>query len=170
MLKGQCIILPKSLHAAVLEHIQYAHQGADKCKLRAKAEVLWCGINHDINEMVKSCAPCQAHQVANTKETLIPDDVPEHAWHTLATDIFHWNGTEYMLIADLSTFPIIRKLTIVSSSTIINHLKGISDEHGIPERLISDNGRQYSSEEFRVFSARYGFDHVTNSPLYSMYS
>ena len=54
----------------------------------------------------------------------------------------------------------------MSSSTIINHLKGIFDEHGIPERLISDNGPQYSSEVFRVFSARYGFDYVKGSPLY----
>ena len=72
-----------------------------------------------------------------------------------------------MLIANLySKIPIIRKLTNMSSSTIINHIKGIFDEHGIPERLISDNGPQYSSEEFRVFCARYGFDHVTSSPLY----
>ena len=153
------LILPKSLHAAAQEQIHYAHQGADKCKLRAKAAVFWCGINHDIDEMVKACA--------NTKETPIPHDVPKHAWHTLATDLFHWNDTEYMLIADLySKFPIIRKLTNMSSSTVINHLKGIFDEHGIPERLISDNGPQYSSEEFRVFSARYGFEQVTSSPLY----
>ena len=72
-----------------------------------------------------------------------------------------------MLIADIyGKFPIIRKLTNMSSSTIINHLKRIFDEHGIPESLISDNGPQYSSEVFRVFSARYGFDHVTSSPLY----
>ena len=76
ILKGQRIILPKSTHAAALEQIHYAHQGAEKCKLLAKAAVCWCGINHDIHEMVKSCAPCQAHQVANTKETLIPHDVP----------------------------------------------------------------------------------------------
>ena len=117
--------------------------------------------------MVKSCAPCQEHQVANTKETMIPHNVSTHAWHTLATDLFHWNSTEYMLIADLySKFTIIRKLTNMSSSTVINHLKGIFDEHGIPERLISDIGSQYSSEDFRVFSVRYGFDHVTSSPLY----
>ena len=76
VLKGQCIILPKSIHAAGLEQIHYAHQCAEKCKLRAKASVFWCGIYRDIYEMVKSCAPCQAHQVANTKETLIPHDVP----------------------------------------------------------------------------------------------
>ena len=28
ILKGQPIVLPKSLHAAALEHIHYAHQGA----------------------------------------------------------------------------------------------------------------------------------------------
>ena len=124
-------------------------------QVRAKAAVFWYGINQDIDEMVKSCAPCQAHQVANTKETLIPHDVPKRAWHTLATDQFHWNGTEYLLIADLySKFPIVRTLRNTSSSTIINHLKGIVDEHGIPERLISDNGPQYTSGEFRVFSER----------------
>ena len=66
-------------------------------------------------------------------------------------------------------FPIVRTLrntSSTSSSTITNHLKGIFDEHFIPERLISDNGPQYTSGEFRAFSARYGFDRVTISPLY----
>ena len=39
IMKGQRIILSKSLHAAALEQIHYAHQGAEKCKLRAKAAV-----------------------------------------------------------------------------------------------------------------------------------
>ena len=34
MLKGQCIILPNTLHAT--EQIHYAHQGAEKCKLRER--------------------------------------------------------------------------------------------------------------------------------------
>ena len=156
ILKGQRIVMPNSLHDAALEQIHYAHQVAEKCKLRAKAAVFWCGINRDIDEMVKSCAPCQSHQVANTKATLIPHDVPKHAWHTLATNLFHWNGTAYLLISDVySNFPIIRKLTNMSSSTIINHLKGTFDEHGIPERLNSDNGPHYSSEDVDVLTSSY---------------
>ena len=167
VLKGNRIVVPKSLHAAVLEQVHYAHQGAEKCKLRAKASVFWCGINRDIDDMVKLCAPCQTHQPANGKEPLIHHDVPKHAWHTLATDLFHWNGTEYMLIADYySKFPIVRKLNNASSTTVINHLRGIFDEHGIPEKLMSDNGPQYSSEEFRVFCTKYGIEHVTSSPLF----
>ena len=38
ILKGQRIILLKSLHAATLEQIHYTHQGAEKCKLRAKGQ------------------------------------------------------------------------------------------------------------------------------------
>ena len=37
VLKGNRIVVPKSLHAAVLEQVHYVHQGAEKCKLRAKA-------------------------------------------------------------------------------------------------------------------------------------
>ena len=56
ILKGQRIILPKSLYTAVLEEIHYAHQGAEACMLRGKAALFWCGNNYDIDEMVKSCA------------------------------------------------------------------------------------------------------------------
>ena len=137
--------------------------------MQASCKGFWRGINHNIDEMVKSCAPCQAHQVANTKATLIPHDVPKRAWHSLSTDLFHWNGTEYLIVVDFySKFPIIRTQRNISSATIINHLKGIFDKHGILERLISDNSPQYSSQEFQVFSARYGFDHVTSSPLYPL--
>ena len=38
--------------------------------------------------------------------------------------------------------------------------------HGIPELVLSDNGPQYASEEFRRFAAEYGFTHVTSSPHY----
>ena len=79
VLKDNRIVVPKSLHAAVLEQVHYAHQGAEKCKLRAKASVFWCGINRDIDDMVRLCAPCQTHQPANGKEPLIHHDVPKHA-------------------------------------------------------------------------------------------
>jgi len=49
---------------------------------------------------------------------------------------------------------------------VIKHLKEIFDEYGIPECFVSDNGPQYSSEEFKQFATNYGFEHVTSSPMY----
>ena len=100
ILKGTRIVIPKSLQPDVLQQLHYAHQGAEKCKLRAKGSVLWENINKDIVEMVKSCPHCQHHQKSNAKEPLLPHDVPQRNWHTLYCDIFFWNNTDYLLVVD----------------------------------------------------------------------
>ena len=58
ILKGRRIHIPKSLQVDVLQQLHYAHQGAKKCKLGDKGSVFWVNINRDIEEMVKTCAPC----------------------------------------------------------------------------------------------------------------
>ena len=87
ILKGTRIIIPESVQPAVLKELHYAHQGAEKCKLRAKGSVFWANINRGIDELVKTCSPCQRHQKLNAKEPLLPHDVPPKAWHTLGSYI-----------------------------------------------------------------------------------
>ena len=167
VLKGTRIVIPESLQPDVLKQLHYAHQGAEKCKLRAKGSVFWANINRDIEELVKSCPPCQHHQKLNVKEPLLPHDVPQKPWHTLGSDIFHWNNANYLLVVDYySKFPVVKKLTNIQSSTVIAHLKSVFEEHGIPSKLVTDNGSQYTSAAFQEFSRSYGFTHVTSSPLY----
>ena len=48
----------------------------------------------------------------------------------------------------------------------INHLKIFFARHGIPETLISDNGPQYASQEFKEFAREYEFRHTTSSPYF----
>ena len=52
------------------------------------------------------------------------------------------------------------------SITVINSIKSIFARHGIPENVISDNGRQYTSDEFKEFSKKYQFKHITSSTKY----
>ena len=49
---------------------------------------------------------------------------------------------------------------------MINHLKAIFARHGIPETIVSDNGREYSSAEFSKFVHEWGFTQITSSPKY----
>ena len=168
ILKGTRILVPKSLHADVLQQLHYAHQGAEKCKLRAKGSVFWANINHDIEEMVKRCAPCQHNQNMNVKEPLMPHDVPQKPWHTLGSDLFFWNNSPYLLVSDYySKFPLVRKLNDIRSDTTIAHLKSLFEEHGIPSKLITGNDTQFTSTLFQKFSNAYGFVHVTTSPYFS---
>ena len=56
----------------------------------------WTNINRDIEELAKSCPPCQRHQKVNVKETLLSYDMPQKTWHTRDSDIFHWNNANYL--------------------------------------------------------------------------
>ena len=55
------------------------------------------------------------------------------------------------------------RLTSTTSVAIINQLKVT---FSIPEVLRTDNGPQYSSEEFALFTKEYDFRHQTSSPHY----
>ena len=145
-----------------MQQLHNAHRGAEKCKLRAMGSVFWVNANREIEEMVKSCAPCQHNKNMNLKEPLIPHDIQQKLWHTLRCGIFFWNNSPCLLLSDYySKFPLARKLKNIRSNTIIAHLKSIIEEHWIPDKL---NKTQFTSALFQKFSSTYGFIHVTNSP------
>ena len=54
----------------------------------------------------------------------------------------------------------------MTSDTLIMALKTIFSESGVPIILITDNGRQYCSEEFKQYSLDWAFIHKTSSPYY----
>ena len=70
-----------------------------------------------------------------------------------------------MLIVDyFSRYPEVIKLKSTSSKAVIEAVKAVFSRHGIPETVKSDNGPQFSSDEFARFAADYGFRHTTSSP------
>ena len=70
----------------------------------------------------------------------------------MATDLFAFNGDNYIVAVDYySNFLEVDLLRSTSSSPVIQSLKVIFARHGIPDVVVSDNGPQYSSDEFRKF-------------------
>ena len=49
---------------------------------------------------------------------------------------------------------------------VVRELKTMFSCFGIPEILVTDNGPQFSSNEFQVFAKSWSFNHVTTSPRY----
>ena len=71
-----------------------------------------------------------------------------------------------LLLWTYSFFIYERPMPDMSSETFILALKTIFIESGVPNILITDNGRQYCSEEFKKFSLEWSFVHKTSSPYY----
>ena len=93
-------------------------------------------------------------------------EVPRGSLIKLGIDLFEPNKRQYLLIVDyFSKFPFIPKLHGLSTGTVINELKGIFSENGIPEVIISDGGPQFRSE-FKNFTQEWGFQHIQSSPYH----
>jgi transposase InsO family protein len=168
ILKGEQIVVPDSMQQDILEQIHsQCHQGIEKTRLLARKCVFWQNINQDIADHVGSCETCNTFQNSQRPEPMYERDLPSAPWQILGTDLFSYRGNQHLLIVDYySKFLIVRKLKRENSACVIAHMKQIFTEHGIPDKLYSDNGPCYASEEFLEFSKKYSFNHITSSPNY----
>lgn len=92
---------------------------------------------------------------------------PAEPWRKVGMDLFHLTGKDYLVIVDYqSNYPELALLPHTTANEVIKHCKAIIARHGIPVTVVSDNGPQFSSGEFRDFAETYGFEHVTSSPLF----
>ena len=143
LLKGSRVIIPETMQPEILEKLHMAHQGTEKTKLRARTSVFWRNLNKVIDEMTKACLICQQHLASQGKEPIIQTEIPPRAWHTIGSDLFFLNDEEYLLVSDYySKFSFVRKIAPNQSTSknIVNLMKQIFSEHGIPKIIRSDNG------------------------------
>ena len=83
----------------------------------------------------------------------------------VSADIFDWQSTQYLILVDsYSGWFEMNSLRNLSAKRVIQKMKRHFSVHGIPCRLLTDNGPQFSSREFRSFAEEWSFHHVTSSP------
>lgn len=167
LLKGEKIIVPHSLRADMLSRIHTGHFGVEKCKQRARDVGFWPEMGKQIETHVGSCSICLERRNSIPKEPLLSHPIPERPWQVIASDLFKWNNSDYIVAVDYySRFFEVEKVNNLTSTAVIQKLKAIFSRFGICQKLFSDNGPCYSSQEFKNFAKTWDFEHVTSSPLY----
>lgn len=74
-----------------------------------------------------------------------------------------------MLIAiDAHSKWIEAKLMSTTATATIEQLRCMFAQHGIPETVVSDNGPQFTSDEFTQFCLRNGIHHVLVTPYHPL--
>ena len=120
-------------------------------------------MSKSIEGKVKSCITCRKFNYV-PPEPILPTNFPDKPWQHVATDLFEYNKRIYILVVDyFLSYIELALLSNTTSGAIITNLKSIFARHGIPEKLRSDNGPQYSSDEFKKFAHDYDFEHEKSS-------
>ena len=164
LLCDERLVIPKSMRPEILECIHTGHLGISKCQARVRASVWWPGLPMQIENMVTNCSTCTKDRPEPT-EPLMSSSFPSQPWERLAADLFELGGKVYLIVVDYySRWFEIRRPNDQSSSRVISVLKELFSTHGIPDIIVSDNGPQFSSDAFRLFTTEYDF--MTSSPKY----
>ena len=161
------VVIPESQQKEILEKLHESHQGLTKCRDNAKQTVWWPGLRADMSHIVENCQTCRENRPTQRSEPLKPTNLPQRPWKKLGSDIFKFKGRDYLVIVDYySRWIEVKCLSSMNSATLINKLKQLFSQQGIPEILVSDNGPRYASSEFARFAKDNGFIHHTTSPYF----
>ena len=166
---GIQIIIPQKIRKEVLSRLHSSHQGIDGTRRRARKSVFWPGVNSDISSTVGSCAECQEYLPSQAQEPLCSETIPSVPFEEVSTDLFSESGQSFLVMTDLFTgWPqVYRWYNDPTTRQVVNVLKHWFSSTGIPLRLKSDNGPQYSSDEFNQFCTEWHITHVTSTPYYA---
>jgi len=166
--RGERVCIPKEMRTETLKAIHKSHLGVVNCKKRARELVFWPGMNKQIEDLIGKCSACLMHRKMSQKEPMIIQPVPELPWSKVGMDLCELEGNNYLIIVDyFSNFIEVAPLQRdTRTSTILKHIKQNVARYGIMDSIISDNGPQFTSAEFREFIEKYGITHITSSPLH----
>ena len=168
LLWGIRVLIPKKLHQKVLQELHLDHPGISRMKSLARSYVWWPNLDADIEAMVKSCLPCLSVKPAPPKAPLNPWVWPSRPWSRVHIDFAGpLNGKTYLVIVDAySKWPEVFEMASTTSAKTIDTLRHVFAAHGLPDQLVSDNGPQFTSDEFTQFLRRNGIKHVRTAPYH----
>eukprot|EP00063_Salmo_salar_P032454 XP_014007289.1 PREDICTED: uncharacterized protein LOC106575331 [Salmo salar] len=164
LFRGQKVIIPKSLRPEMLTRIHSSHIEGDACYRQARETLYWPNVQAEIKDFVSNCTTCNEYAHEQQKETMMSHELPTRAWQIVSMDLVLLSVAEYLLIVDhYSDFWEIELLPDLSAEMVIKRCKAQFARQGQPDKVITDNGPQFTAQ-FKRFASEWEFDHVTFSP------
>ena len=88
VLRGQRIVVPRSLRNVTIDLAHTGHQGIVKTKALVRSQLWFPGIDSLVERKVSRCIHCQANMTKQQFEPLRPSRMPEGPWSVVAGDFF----------------------------------------------------------------------------------
>lgn len=169
ILRGTCIVIPKSLQEHVVNLAQEGHQGLMKTKSLLREKLWFPNIDKLVESKVKSCSACLITTPECKREPLQMSPLPAAPWKELSVDFANLLNQEYLLLItdNYSRYPEVEIVKSTSAATVIPKLDKVSSEFGVPDVVKSDNGPSFNSKEFALFADNLGFKHRKVTPKWA---
>ena len=169
------IILPPALHDKVLLLLHHeptgGHLGVNRTVARFDENFYWPGMQKIVSNYIQSCLTCEKFKPSkeNTKANLQP--ISSHQVLELVELDFIGpltptkQGHKYILsvIDHYSKYAVAYATFQQNTKTVIDCLKQYFSQFGIPERILTDQGRCFISQPFQDFLNLWGIMKATST-------
>ena len=165
---GFRVVVPEKLRSRIIEELHEGHVGVVKVKALARNYVWWPKIDREIEELTKSCAGCQQNRNSPPEAPIHPWEYPDKPWTRIHVDFAGpFLGSMFLIIVDsYSKWPIVKQMRKTTSSQTIEVLRTVFSDWGLPTQIVSDNGPQFISEEFKTFLRENGIQQILSAPYH----
>lgn len=166
VLWGYRTIIPTKLRASMLKELHRSHLGIVKSKALARSYFWWPKLDSDIENLVKNCDSCQLTQPSPEKSSLIPWQPTESVWSRIHIDFAGpiKGNMLFILIDSHSKWVEVFNTKTTTSSYVVTKLREVFCRLGLVDTIVSDNGPQFTSEEFKQFVDNNGIRHILTAP------
>ena len=167
------IVLPRSQLPTVLKflHDKSGHLGIDRiCKL-FKTRFFYAGYMKAISEYIDSCPKCLVKKSPVKKQTSLGRVTASRPFEMLSMDFLKLDENprgykKVLIVTDVFTkfafaFPTKNELATTVAKLLVDNVFSI---FGIPERLLSDRGRNFESDVIKQLCALLGINKIFTCP------
>ena len=168
VLKGQRIVIPKSLRARTLQLAHESHQGIVKTKALLREKVWWPGMDKDVEDMISKCIPCLSMAPKGPPEPMKSFSMTS-PWDKVHVDICgpFPDGHSVLEIIDASTrWPDIHLIKSTTSDTVVTCLEKTFTTHGYPGTMVTDNAPNLISVDVSEYCNNAGIEHEKSIPYW----
>ena len=145
----------------ILFELHKNHPGMSRMKSLSRIHVWFPNIDKEIEKLVKTCETCE--KLSNK-----PNKSPPRLWDWLIEpmdrvhiNFFEFENNKFLAMVDgYSKWIEIKVANSWKTDNTITTLKLWLSQFGIPKQLVSDNGVQFASTEFKSFIEKTGINHI----------
>ena len=137
-------------------------------KSKARSYVWWPSIDSHLEDRVKECVQCQLTRHAPPLAPLQPWEWPQQPWSRIHVDYAGpFQGKMFLIVVDAhSKWMEVAIVNSATSSVTIEKLRSMFATHGLPVKLVSDNGSAFTSHEFEQFLQKNAIQHSLTAPYH----
>ncbi|CAM1298210.1 Uncharacterised protein r2_g773 [Pycnogonum litorale] len=130
-------------------------------KALARSFVWWPRLDSDIEDVVRSCETCVDSHINPRVAPQLFWPWATEPWQRIHVDFTQINSQNFLLVVDTySKWLEVVPMSNTTASSTVSGLRKLYATYGLPERVVSDNGPQSVSDEFRSFHKMNCIEHI----------